>query len=200
MRHARIGTLRELSDLLDQIRLKPGIKDILLIHVDRQSGITLEGVLDQPSADTGSANVRIDENSLHVTCSQKQEPHYLTWPQAVASPDYRRPSRPSGGATWMVVCAVRQTPTSHPISTRSSLCFHGPGPPGERIRGRMEKQAVGLTAAGAQVRVIFPDESCLEAIGPGTMDVRRRPAVVRAAMTLSLAAATRIAKLWQPRR
>ena len=62
------------------------------------------------------------------------------------------------------------------------VCFHPPGLPGERIRARVAAQVEQLRNAGAAVTVVFPDEAVLAAIGPRTMDVTRRPSVVRAAL------------------
>ena len=62
------------------------------------------------------------------------------------------------------------------------ICFRPAGPQGERMTARLEQQVSALRADGAAVEVIFPDVAVQDAIGANTMDVRRRPAVTRAAM------------------
>jgi len=62
------------------------------------------------------------------------------------------------------------------------LCFRPAGPAGERMAARLDEQVSQLRAAGTTVEVVFPDAATQEAIGANTMDVRRRPAVVRAGM------------------
>jgi len=62
------------------------------------------------------------------------------------------------------------------------VCFRPGGPSGERTTARLEQQVSSLRADGAAVEVIFPDAATQDALGPNVMDVRRRPAVVRAGM------------------
>lgn len=62
------------------------------------------------------------------------------------------------------------------------LCFHPPGPTGDRIMARAAAQSKSLVASGARVHVISPDEASLAAIGLRTMDYVRRPGVARAAL------------------
>jgi len=73
------------------------------------------------------------------------------------------------------------------------LCFRPAGPPGDRMAARLDEQVAKLRAAGTMVEVIFPDGATQEAIGVNTMDVRRRPAVVRAGMAQGEAEAARLA-------
>jgi len=62
------------------------------------------------------------------------------------------------------------------------ICFRSAGPAGERMTARLEQQVSSLRADGAAVEVIFPDAATQDALEPNVMDVRRRPAVVRAGM------------------
>lgn len=73
------------------------------------------------------------------------------------------------------------------------VCFRPAGPAGERMTARLDQQAASLRADGAAVEVIFPDAATQEAIGPNTMDVRRRPAVARAGMAQGKAEASLLA-------
>lgn len=73
------------------------------------------------------------------------------------------------------------------------ICFRPAGPSGERMTARLEQQVSALRANGAGVEVIFPDAATQEALGPDVMDVRRRPAVVRAGMAQGKAEATLLA-------
>ncbi len=75
------------------------------------------------------------------------------------------------------------------------VCFHPPGPPGERIRARTGAQVEALKKAGARVCVIYPDEACQAAIGARPMDVTRRPEVARAGLAQGAAATEAIATL-----
>jgi NTE family protein len=56
------------------------------------------------------------------------------------------------------------------------------GPRRDRIAARLEPQLVGMRAAGKRVLVLWPDAASAAAIGEQTMDVRRRPDVVRAGL------------------
>ncbi|MGV1760823.1 patatin-like phospholipase family protein [Rhizobium sp. A22-96] len=76
------------------------------------------------------------------------------------------------------------------------LSFNPPGPVGQRINSRVTAQAGELTASGAKVSVGAPDQACLEAIGPNTMDFARRPEVVRQATGQGIAIAGSLAKIW----
>ncbi|NTG20677.1 patatin-like phospholipase family protein [Agrobacterium rhizogenes] len=76
------------------------------------------------------------------------------------------------------------------------LSFNLPGPIGQRMISRVKAQVDELTASGAQVSVTTPDEACLEAIGPNTMDFARRPEVARQAIAQGIAIADFLAKVW----
>ena len=80
------------------------------------------------------------------------------------------------------------------------LCFHPSGPPGDRMRARMKTQSEALVRGGARVRVISPDEASLAAIGPRTMDLIRRPEVVRAGMVQGAASVDLLAEFWEEAR
>jgi NTE family protein len=60
----------------------------------------------------------------------------------------------------------------------------------------VKEQVDELTASGAKVSVTIPDEACLEAVGPNTMDFARRPEVVRQAMAQGIAIAGHISEVW----
>ncbi len=60
------------------------------------------------------------------------------------------------------------------------LCFRPPGPVGDRMLARTHSQAEVLAAKGVRVRIIPPDDACLAAIGPHTLDILRRPDVAYA--------------------
>lgn len=76
------------------------------------------------------------------------------------------------------------------------LSFNPPGPVGQRMISRVTAQVDELIASGARTSVTTPDEACLEAIGPNTMDFARRPEVVRQAMAQGIAIAGRISEVW----
>jgi len=73
------------------------------------------------------------------------------------------------------------------------LCFRPAGPAGERMAARLDEQVAQLRAAGARVDVIFPDPATQAAIGANTMDVRRRPEVVRLGIAQGKTASERLA-------
>lgn len=69
------------------------------------------------------------------------------------------------------------------------LAFRPPGPSGERIEERLNRQVAALRDSGATLFVVQPDAVSLHAIGLQSMDVRRRPEVVSAALDQGCAAA-----------
>jgi len=76
------------------------------------------------------------------------------------------------------------------------LSFNPPGPVGQRMISRVTAQVGELTASGMNVSVTTPDEACLGAIGPNTMDFARRPEVVRQATAQGIAIAGSLTKIW----
>jgi len=73
------------------------------------------------------------------------------------------------------------------------VCFRGHSPAGDRIEARLNAQVTALRQSGARVLTIMPDDACQAALGPHTMDFRRRPDVVRAARAQGRAEAARVA-------
>lgn len=76
------------------------------------------------------------------------------------------------------------------------LSFNPPGPVGQRMISRVTAQADQLIISGAKVSVTTPDEACLEAIGPNTMDFARRAEVVRQATAQGITIADSLTKIW----
>jgi NTE family protein len=79
------------------------------------------------------------------------------------------------------------------------VVFRPPGPAGERIAARLEPQLAILRGAGADVRCVLPDAGSLEAIGPNTLDLRRRPAIARAGIAQGVAEGRAIHSFWNGR-
>ncbi len=75
------------------------------------------------------------------------------------------------------------------------LCFHPPGPAGDRILARLAAQSESLERSGARVCAMSPDEVSLTAVGPLTLDVVRRPAVTRAGVAQGAASVDAVATL-----
>ena len=71
--------------------------------------------------------------------------------------------------------------------------FGSPGPRRERIAARLEPQIARLRETGVRVLVLWPDAACASAIGEQTMDVRRRPDVVRAGLAQGRSEAAQVA-------
>lgn len=60
------------------------------------------------------------------------------------------------------------------------ISFRAAGLIGNRMEARLRPQLAGLRDGGARVQAILPDSACLALLD--TMDVRRRPAIARAAI------------------
>jgi NTE family protein len=79
------------------------------------------------------------------------------------------------------------------------ISFRLQGIPGERMLQRASAQAALLQEAGVRVLMVSPDEAVLDAIGPNSLDVRRRPAVTSAGVAQGESAAAQIAEFWDAR-
>jgi NTE family protein len=79
------------------------------------------------------------------------------------------------------------------------VAFRLQGTAGERMLQRASAPAALLQEAGVRVLIVSPDETVLDAIGPNSLDVRRRPAVASAGVEQGTKAAARIAEFWDAR-
>jgi NTE family protein len=79
------------------------------------------------------------------------------------------------------------------------VAFQLQGAGGERMLQRASAQAASLQETGVRVLILSPDETVLGAIGPHSMDVRRRPAVASAGVEQGTRVAARIAEFWDAR-
>ncbi|HWI87054.1 MAG TPA: patatin-like phospholipase family protein [Sphingomonas sp.] len=78
------------------------------------------------------------------------------------------------------------------------LAFRPPGPAGDAMESHYVAQAAAVRHGGADVLFILPNDESQSAIGTQTMEMQRRPEVVRAAMAQGRAEAERIEAFWQP--
>ncbi|HEX2561205.1 patatin-like phospholipase family protein [Phenylobacterium sp.] len=77
-----------------------------------------------------------------------------------------------------------------------ALRIGGTGPAAERAAKRLASEVEALTASGARVEVITPDEASQSAFGPNLMDFRRRPDAARGGMAQGEREAERIGGFW----
>lgn len=77
-----------------------------------------------------------------------------------------------------------------------ALRIGGTGPAAERAARRLGSEIEALTAEGASVEVITPDEASQSAFGPNLMDFRRRPGAAQAGLAQGERQADRVGGFW----